>query len=101
MCLKKDDLKDNPHTYFLVLYFLIVFVIQCTHKTSLRKKSHKDCIRCWGREGNGKKKSIPQACVTPPCCGESGLCYNEVHLWMGDGTTFEVANKLFSENTFM
>lgn len=32
---------------------------------------------------------------------ESGLCCHEMYLEMNESTQFEVANKVFSENTFM
>lgn len=65
--------------------------------------SCENCIKCWqvrGHHGNGKKSEvIVQLLCNNSVSQKSGVCCNEIHLQMS--TVLEVANRIFSENTFM
>lgn len=51
--------------------------------------------------GRRVKQSYCTSAVQRCCVPGDGLCRREVHLQMSESTVFELANKIFSENTPM
>lgn len=93
----------KPHLGFIFLNVCNPMGTQ----TLLRQNSCKDCMKCrllgeqqHGNKENKKCLTIPVFCNTAEL-QESGLCCHEVYLEMNESTIFEVANKVFSENTFV